>query len=389
MKRIRDSVHDKYIQLNDEEISVVDHPLVQRLRRVQQLGLSNLIYPSATHTRFEHSLGVMHLAGEYAESLGLSDTDIEAYRMAGLLHDVGHPPFSHEIESLIERELGISHEQKSCEIVDTISELPVDEEYVKDIIRGESEFDVVSGEVDVDRIDYLLRDSSQTGIKHGQIDADTIITFATADNESIVFQSPALQAIENLFNARVSMNKSVYSHHVSNIASSMLEKSVDIFLDSSNHTVREVMNWDDYQLHTYLLDSENIASRRLYERITNRNLYKRALYLSDLSYPREELVRINNTISDPRYFEKEIAKEAGIEPEQVIIDPPQLPKEQESNVKILIDGEKQYLSEISPVVEQVKHSEWRNTTLGVYTPQQHVDNVESAARGILDIQKEK
>lgn len=385
MKDIRDTIHGEYIHITEEEVDVLDHPRVQRLRRVHQLGLSELVYPSASHTRLEHSLGVMYLAGEFAESLGLDEEKVKAYRMAGLLHDIGHSPFSHATEAIMERDLDISHESRSCKLIDEMSDtIPADAETVKQVIRGNSEYDIVAGDVDADRMDYLLRDSSRTGPEHGQVDATTIINFATAEDGEIVFEEPALQAVEDLFNARFGMNKSVYSHHTSKIAESMLERAVDAFLETSDYSTDEMVNWDDYQLHTYLLDFDGVANE-LYERVANRDLYKRALYLSDLNYTREGLERLADQIDDPRVEENRIAEKVGIETSDVIVDPPSPPSGLDINVTIRIAGEKRDLNEISPAIHEVEESEWRSTILGVYTPSQHTEDVRKAAKEVLDL----
>ena len=117
---IQDALHG-YIQLEDEEEKIVDRPEMQRLRRIQQVGLSSLVYPSATHTRFQHSLGVMHTAGKFADSLGINGDRRKELRIAGLLHDSGHGPFSHASEVVAEKN-GFSHEELSCKVVDSLED---------------------------------------------------------------------------------------------------------------------------------------------------------------------------------------------------------------------------------------------------------------------------
>ena len=163
---IKDPIHG-YIKLNDDEKKLLDSPQVQRLRRIRQLGLSSQVYPGATHTRFQHSLGVMSLAGRFADSLNLDEDKKQEIRTAGLLHDTGHGPFSHASENVAEKR-DIDHEDISCNVVDQLSgKINSDTDRVKKIIKGELEIgQTVAGDIDADRIDYLMRDAHNSGLNH-------------------------------------------------------------------------------------------------------------------------------------------------------------------------------------------------------------------------------
>jgi HD superfamily phosphohydrolases len=142
MKHVKDPIHG-YIDIPSEELSIINTPEFQRLRRIKQLGLSDTVYPSATHTRFSHSLGVMYLAGELAKSVDVSEYTIRANKVAGLLHDIGHLPFSHTIEHLLEERTGMTHEDISCNYIDDLKRrdnvtFPVDTTDIKSIINGEN-----------------------------------------------------------------------------------------------------------------------------------------------------------------------------------------------------------------------------------------------------------
>ncbi|PSG99991.1 MAG: phosphodiesterase, partial [Nanohaloarchaea archaeon SW_4_43_9] len=115
---VQDAVHG-YIKLSEEEKRIVDSPAFQRLRRIRQLGFTSLIYPSATHTRFQHSLGVTHLTGKFADSLNLKDEKRKELRLAALFHDTGHGPFSH-VSEMMSKQYGVSHEDFSCEVIDRL-----------------------------------------------------------------------------------------------------------------------------------------------------------------------------------------------------------------------------------------------------------------------------
>lgn len=385
MKNIRDPIYG-YIQIYDDEEPVLSRPEIQRLRRVRQLGLTPLVYPGASHSRFEHSLGVLHLAGQFSNSIGLSEYKTQVYRLGGLLHDVGHAPFSHATERLVERDVGVSHEERSCQIIDEMgSILPVPPKEIKSTIRGESKYDIIAGDIDVDRMDYLRRDALKTGVEHGQIDTPTIIQFAKRVDSDIVFEWKSLQAIESLFNARFRMMKSVYFHHTSKIAEAMLDLAVDTFTDETNTDMEEIMKWDDYQLHTNLLSSGGVA-QKIYQRISERDLYKRAVYLSDVNASRDTLTQVGENIQNRRRkFEKKIAEEAGVESHHVVLDPPEPPKKYSSNVLIDKGGRINPLSDVSPVSEQVTAAEWKNTIFGVYAPKSDVKNVIKATEKVFGI----
>lgn len=273
MKKIRDGLYDEYIFIEDDELEVLDSEYVQRLRKIRQLGLSSLVYPTATHTRFSHSIGVLNLSSKMAESLDLSDVERKSVRLAGLLHDVGHGPFSHASEYAFKK----THEEKSCEIVEELEDkgvLPVSAHKINQYIRGKRNPSIIAGDIDTDRMDYLKRDSHFTGIPHGKIDTDTIIKSVTTKDDEIVFKRRSVEAIEQLLVSRKNMMGSVYCHPTVQIAENMLQKAV-LNLDIG---VDELWRMDDYQLHTTLLNSTGV-SRELYERVDKRNLYKTAYEL--------------------------------------------------------------------------------------------------------------
>lgn len=400
MKHIMDPVYGRYITVHEDELPLVNSPPVQRLRRVHQLGMSSHVYPMATHTRFAHSLGVMYLAGEFAETLGLDERTVKAYRVAGLLHDIGHAPFSHSIEHLMERELGIDHEARSCKIIEerlaTLLPDGVTVTEVQDIIRGESEYNIVHGDVDVDRIDYLLRDAHATGVKHGEFDAMTLIRFAQLHEGQIVFSQKAIPALEGLFAARSQMNRSVYEHHTSKITEAMLTLAVDNYLETEGVSMQEIANDDDHQLHSRLLAPANweVAEdgtidytfrddaplySRIYSRIVTRDLYKRALWLTPIDVPLDELKRITQLIVDAPTAAHAIADDCGLPDEAVLVDVPKIPEERPLDVHLLINGTVMPFEDVSPVPKTFMDASWRGAAIGVYTLEENVSRVKSAA----------
>ena len=166
MGYIRDSIHGD-LHLNDFELEILDTVEMQRLRRIKQLGFTNLIYPGANHTRFEHSIGTLFLADKLAKRLGFDSEIQQLLRICGLLHDIGHAPFSH----VTERALKHKHETvtkqiiKNSSITDKLSQ-KFDPKLVMNIVDGKTSYGkIISGDLDVDRMDYLKRDSYRSSIR--------------------------------------------------------------------------------------------------------------------------------------------------------------------------------------------------------------------------------
>ena len=374
---IQDSLHG-YIELDSEEAAIVDRPEMQRLRRIQQLGLSSLVYPSATHTRFQHSLGVMHTAGKFADNLGINGERKKELRLAGLLHDSGHGPFSHASEVVAERK-GLSHEDLSCKMIEKMEDrFSADTDRVKKIIKGDLEIGrVVAGDVDADRIDYLQRDAHATGVEYGNIDADTIIRMAQMDSRRVVFKEKAVPALESLLTARFHMMKSVYLHNTCVIAEKMLERALENYVREYN--VETMMKMDDYEAHNKLRDFED--GEGLYTKVSDRRLYKQALRLDQDSLTREKLEKFSD--KSEKEFEEEIAAEAGLETEKVIVNLPMTPKERDFDIRVKKSGEVRSLSELTPIPEALTEAEWQLVNLNVYTGSEEKSKVSSAAEKLF------
>lgn len=257
---IRDPLYG-YVGISEVERDIIDSEPLQRLRYITQLGATDRVYPSANHTRFEHSIGVMHLAGRLANSVGLSDTEVTACRLAGLLHDTGHPVWSHTGENVTR---GISHEDRSCEIVEQYN-LPVDETLVKEYITGNKSPNVVSGVLDADRMDYLLRDSYYTGVSHGNIDVDTLNRFATTIDGKIAIEQKGVPALNRLLNARLQMFQSVYSHENVLQFDAELRRAIHLFAEDNGY--EPLFNKRESELFPQLKQYEP------FERYLNRNPY--------------------------------------------------------------------------------------------------------------------
>ena len=202
---------------------LVRHPLLQRLTRIRQLGLSSVVYPGAQHTRFQHSLGAYYLMSEAIQHLTakgnfIFDSEAEAVEAAILLHDIGHGPFSHVLEDTIVR--GVSHEDISLLLMERINremngQLTLAIRIFKDEYPKRFLHQLVSGQLDMDRLDYLRRDSFYTGVTEGNIGSARIIKMLDVKDDHLVVEQKGIYSIENFLMARRLMYWQVYLHKAS------------------------------------------------------------------------------------------------------------------------------------------------------------------------------
>ena len=202
---------------------IVQHPLLQRLTRIKQVGLSSVVYPGAQHTRFQHSLGAFYLMSEAITQLTskgnfIFDSEAEAVQAAILLHDIGHGPFSHVLEDTIVQ--GVSHEEISLMLMERMNkemngQLSLAIQIFKDEYPKRFLHQLVSGQLDMDRLDYLRRDSFYTGVTEGNIGSARIIKMLDVADDRLVIESKGIYSIENFLTARRLMYWQVYRHKTS------------------------------------------------------------------------------------------------------------------------------------------------------------------------------
>lgn len=229
-KIINDPVYG-FITIPSELIyDIIDHPFFQRLRRIRQLGLTDMVYPGALHTRFHHALGAMHLMSITLSNLRskgheISDEEFEAAQLAILLHDIGHGPFSHALEFTILN--GVKHELLSLVIIDYLNKefngaLDLTLQIFTDKYPRRFFHDLVASQLDIDRLDYLSRDSFFTGVSEGTIGADRIIKMLDIRDDRIVVEEKGIYSIENFLSARRLMYWQVYLHKTAVSSEKML-----------------------------------------------------------------------------------------------------------------------------------------------------------------------
>ena len=389
MNAIKDSIHD-YVSLGEIAVDLLDTPVVQRLRHIKQLSTVRLVYPSASHSRFEHSLGVYHLAKRALDQLDGVDPDGDRarhVRAAAILHDTGHGPYGHQTEEIIRRRTGVDHDEtgwllgdESRPVHETLLHHGLDPAQVATLIRGEGALGgLISGELDVDRMDYLVRDAHHTGVPYGTIDHDRLVRELRLADGEVVLRDGNLATAESLLVARSLMNATVYRHHVSRIAGAMLERACESYLSGvDGPSTAEFRRLADHDLLVALRDHTPALGRR----IEQRDLYKRALWTGLDEVPAGV---VDVTHEDERTAEREIAERADIEPRSVIVDVPPRPGLKESATSIFVDGSPERLEDASGLVSALRAGERARWRLGVYCPEPLVDTVTPVAKDVLGL----
>jgi HD superfamily phosphohydrolase len=407
---IKDPVHG-YVYITEQEKEIIDSYPVQRLRRLRQLAGSEYVYPGANHTRFEHSVGVMYLAGKVTENPNISrlidEDEAETVKIAGLLHDVGHGPFSHVFEYLLDKELHKTHEDitqwiiRNSELKDTLKNNGYDPTEVGKLATGKLHKprkafldQIISSAVDVDKQDFIVRDTLHTGAEYGFIDIFRLIHALDVLKENLAIDLGALSALESLIIARIESFKSIYFHRVGRAAQIMLamamEKANDELGLTRFKTPEEYMNMDDYTVWTGLKQCKKSAPiiKNLEKRKLLKCAYERTFYEKD--------TMVSNIFSQEthrRQLQEDIAKKAKVETETVIIDVPTVPSVPYHHTVLFEPMEipvfyktqtggkvPQRLSEISKIFETLRGF---INILRVYSDEQNREKVSQASSKIL------
>ncbi|HYY40133.1 MAG TPA: HD domain-containing protein, partial [Nitrososphaera sp.] len=223
---LTDPVHT-YIRFSQVEKQVIDSPAFQRLRRIRQLAGAHLVYPSAQHSRFEHSLGAMHIAGLAAEVLlrkgYINHAEmVQDLRLAALLHDIGHGPFSHLFEELLEYHCNTTHEElgkkivMQSEIVDILERYGSSAHQICRLSFGQSKVnfmnEIISGGLSADIMDYLPRDGLFTGAEYAKVDYHRLVSSLEVSRNRLAINRSALNSLESMLISRYEMFKAVYFH---------------------------------------------------------------------------------------------------------------------------------------------------------------------------------
>lgn len=390
-KSIRDPLYG-FIDLSETEMRIIDTPVFRRLHCIKQLSHAYLVYPTAIHTRFEHALGVTHLADLVSKQLSFDDEVREIVRLAGLLHDVGHGPFSHLFEKVMENinKKKIDHTKISMMLIKEDPEISsilgdkgekviqlLDHRPVSGLDRKISSLatDVVSSPLDVDKMDYLRRDSYHIGVAYGQFDLPRIIhTLTNTDDpieRRICVDSKGKDAIESYRLGRYLMHAQVYKHHTRLIGDQMFLQALDLAVNEENIILEGALHTDTdlTKSHTEFLDFyTSLDDRRLYDHILNKSESKAAQILRNIqcrkllkriieSLPDREITnaqtrdRISRMSEDDlRSMSHEIAAQVGVKKHDVIAYSSEIPVNlYEGEIMIMWKGTPRKLDEFSPI----------------------------------------
>lgn len=358
LRELRDPIHGFiYPEIVPE---IIDTPTFQRLRSIRQLALASLVYPGARHSRFEHSLGVMHLAGRIGRRFRLAQEDLRALCLAALLHDVGHGPFSHVSEDIVDRfydknKVVLERGQKVHEII-TQGLIKTDEglrKYMSDhdvdrvnsILGGTGGSrllsDIISGPLDCDKQDYLLRDSYYCGVKYGIYDIDRLIDVleaAESDGDRILAVSKdGIHTLEQFVLAKYYMTTQVYKHKVRLVTDAMIIRAIELGIEKDQLSFLEELyrydgsegflcnwiKWDDEALAAAIYSDANRGyAYRIFNALRQRRLHKQIYsqkIASEVFKPHTRMALSENFTTVAKRIEAEVGRLIGFEDPNLII----------------------------------------------------------------------
>ena len=430
-KIVHDSVHGS-IRLQGVFLKLLEAPELQRLHSIHQLGLAYLVYPGANHTRFEHSLGTFSVAGRICEGLGLEAEEASLVQCAALLHDVGHLPYSHTLEFVLHGQFGIDHAEISRRLIRGEQAILSDEDrkiigegpsiaeilekhglppkevagLLEGLVRGDGSqktlvedtgqthfnsrrylSQIIIGPVDSDQLDYLKRDSHYTGVAYGVIDLDRLIRTLQIFNGDLVVDRGGLSAVEGMLVARALMFSSVYFHKTVRISELMLAKAVE---QLNKEEINGLYGMTDASLLAHLA-SRGEYCLRIATLLKYRKLFKKAYAVraSDLnSESWEELEALGN-VKKRRSVEEDIARRAGVDPGDVILDVPSVelavsePRISLTEVRVLDEDKIRMLPKISSIAASLQMRRAHDWAVMVASPAKEKERIGKAAEKVL------
>jgi len=403
---IIDPIHD-FISVTDSELKIIDSPIFQRLRRIRQLTGAHLTYPGAQHTRFEHSLGVMHIAGQAGHTLAnkkiIKADDIENLRIAGLLHDIGHGPFSHLFEEVLQEKSKESHEDFGKKIIlktqigDLLSKSGFDKKFITKLAFGDSKLqfmnEIISGVLSADIMDYLLRDGYFTGSEHAKIDHKRITQSLDVYHNKLALQKSALYSFESLMHSRYQMFKAVYFHKTVRSAEVMLLESIRLADDELGFT--------SLSLDEYLQLTDEVVLSKLLSLKSSKPELKRARQFAQDYQNRRLLKCVFETILTtksnlakikPKQIKAELVKKSKVDENEIFVDSsvtPSIPlspskKESQSIILVTKNAKKTSAKEIAiSKIPLVSAMAGYMNIIRIYTTSKNRNKVEIAAKSIL------
>ncbi|MHA2494191.1 MAG: HD domain-containing protein [Candidatus Hodarchaeales archaeon] len=342
-KMVRCPIHG-YIRLSDLERQILDSAPVQRMRRLRQLAGSEYVYPGANHTRLEHCIGAMYLAGELGSELLAAEVNIERedirdLRLAALMHDIGHGPFSHLFEAILEK-LDKTHEDLSIwliqdsEIAGILEEYGIDVQKQSQLSVGRRHADqrpfiseIIASAIDVDKQDFVIRDSFHTGATYGVgVDIARLNRLIDVLDNHLAVDIRALSVLETFIIARIQSFRSIYFHTTARAAQIMISLALESLYDEGHQfgldSVEDYLKLDDYTMWGLLAASK--AAEPYVEALRKRKLLKCAYETYSL-FQSSFQTRVLTSEATRKQVQQEIAEETGLDQTDVHVDVPTVP----------------------------------------------------------------
>jgi HD superfamily phosphohydrolase len=332
-----------FIFIPKKYLHVIDTFEVQRLRRIKQLSGAPYVYPGASHTRFEHSIGTMATVQKLIDTLKngkgveIEDEYVDSAILAGLCHDVGHGPFSHNFEEILIKKTGKDHEDFSnwiiaeSEIGDSINDLGLDKKKVANLAVGRLSNDkypfldqMIAGCVDCDSMDYLVRDSYHCGTNVNGIDSQRLIVLADVTPElDLGFNIKGAATLESFLLARLNAFRTIYFHKTCRAVQIMIREAIKKFAEQEEifkfDTPADYLKWDDISLYYKL--SQHEASKPIIDRLNHRDLIKCCFENPSIKISTKQPRNLEKRLSE---FATDLAKKTKLHEDQIFIDIPSM-----------------------------------------------------------------
>jgi HD superfamily phosphohydrolase len=382
-KIVRDPIHGD-IKITGCLVDLLETPEVQRLHNIKQLGFAHLVFPGAHHTRFEHSLGCSMIASQIADILALKEREKKLLTCAAQLHDIGHGPFSHTLESILIQRFGVDHvdlteklilgeydvlDRKEKQFIsapsvhEILDKHQVNNKEIVDIIRGKLSkksylSQLLNSTIDVDQLDYLMRDAYYTGVAYGMIDLQRLLRTMMIYKGNLTMMRKGVSVVENILMARALMYSSVYFHKTVRIPELMLSKALEEIPDAEPF---EFFRMTDAEIMVSLKTMGRFQ-QEIITRLKYRDLFKQAYAVSLLDLHKEEMkvVKLLGDVSNRRQKEHELEDVFGIPKGHIIIDLPQPellraePRINNTDIQVIDRNKIKSLDDFTPIAKAIR-----------------------------------
>ncbi|MFO8051533.1 MAG: HD domain-containing protein [Thermoplasmatota archaeon] len=438
-KIINEPVHGT-IKISGPLLELASTPELNRLNQIKQLGLAYLVFPGAHHTRFEHSLGTSHVAGLLARALDLDEQEVDMVQIAGLVHDLGHGPFSHTMESIFNDRIGRDHMALTRDIIngevknwgagpwdldgigkghtvpEIIEEHGMSTKEISALVCQEGSihpqgqellsvqddqsffsnryylYQIIHSALDADQLDFLLRDSHYTGVAYGIIDLNRIVNTSTMFHGELMVEKRGISSLEGMLVARSLMYSSVYFHKTARIAEGMLCRAGD---DLTDEELTTIWKMSDTEALSFMGRKQGLAGE-LASRLRFRRLYKCAFRIDSDALMDEDPRSIRTKLiikelskqRERQRFEREIERKLSMKEGSVIIDVPDPsltlsePRLKRTDIKVLGDRP-EILPRISSLARALQHRPPLTWCLMVSCPEKFKDEVRKVSKQLI------